>query len=279
MGADIKSVRARIKSVESTRHITKAMELVASAKIRKATDRMEKSRLYRTVMMDAFATLAKEKSIYTVGRGGRLPALYIVVAGDRGLAGGYNSNIFRSASAMIETDDIVIPIGKRALEYFARRGRCHTTDYSSSERFAAEDASRLAKYVRDMYARGEISSVNLISTKYISPLTQSPDITYILPIRTADGATADELNSNSTIEYEPSAAEVMEAIIPDYIAGVVYSAVTEAFASELAARRTAMDTATKNADEMKAELSLQYNRARQSAITQEITEIVAGANA
>ncbi len=279
MGADIKSVRARIKSVESTRHITKAMELVASAKIRKATDRMEKSRLYRTVMMDAFATLAKEKSIYTVGRSGRLPALYIVVAGDRGLAGGYNSNIFRSASAMIETDDVVIPIGKRALEYFARRGRCHTTDYSSSERFAGEDASRLAKYVRDMYARGEISSVNLISTKYISPLTQSPDITYILPIRTADGATADELNSNSIIEYEPSAAAVMEAIIPDYIAGVVYSAVTEAFASELAARRTAMDTATKNADEMKAELSLQYNRARQSAITQEITEIVAGANA
>jgi len=276
MGADIKSVRARIRSVESTRHITKAMELVASAKIKKATDRMERSRHYRAVMMDAFSILAKEKSIYTVGRGGRLPSLYIVIAGDRGLAGGYNSNIFRSATAMIETNDTVIPIGKRAIEFFSARGRCHTTDYSSSERFSVDDAFHLAKYVRDLYARGEISSVNLISTKYVSSFSQMPDITYVLPIRdVGDAASA----IRGAIEYEPSAAAVMEAIIPDYIAGVVYSAAVEAFAAELAARRTAMDTATKNADEMKAELSLQYNRARQSAITQEITEIVAGANA
>lgn len=277
MGADIKAVRARIKTVESTRHITKAMGLVASAKIKKATEKMEHSRRYRVVMTDAFATLAREKSIYTARHRGRLSALYVFVAGDRGLAGGYNSNIFRSASAMIETGDIVIPIGRRAVEYFSRRGRCHTEEYASSERFGAAEAARLARYVRDMYVRGDVSSVNLISTKYVSSFTQTPDITYVLPIRATEGVEAK--GDRRTVEFEPSAAEVMEAIIPDYIAGILYSAVAEAFCAELAARRRAMDTATKNADEMKAELSLRYNRARQSAITQEITEIVAGANA
>ncbi len=275
MGADIKAIHTRIKSVESTRHITKAMELVASAKIRKATEKMESSRYYRSVMTEAFSRLAGEKSIYTERRSRDLPALYIVVAGDRGLAGGYNSAVFRSACAMLRDEDIIVPIGKRAVEYFSRRGKCLTEEYASSERFGGAECASLARLVCGMYTEGKISAVNLISTKFVSAMTQSPNITYILPIEAGDGVT----RNSAPVEYEPSATAVMEAIIPDYIAGILYSAVCESFASELAARRSAMDTATKNADEMKAELTLKYNRARQGAITQEITEIVAGANA
>ncbi len=275
MGADIKAVRARIKSVESTRHITKAMGLVASAKIGNATRKMDGARYYRSVMMEAFSTLANERSIYTSASRTRLPSLYVVVAGDRGLAGGYNSNIFRSANAMIERDDVVIPIGRRAIEYYSRRGRCHTVDFASAEHFGVDDAARLAKQVRDMYVRGETAAVNVIWTRYVSALTQTPDITYVLPLRSRSDGIATRCGA---VEYEPSAAAVMEAIIPDYIAGILYSAVAESCVAELAARRTAMDTATKNANEMMSELSLRYNRARQSAITQEITEIVAGTN-
>ena len=275
MASDIKAVRARIKSVESTRHITKAMGLVASAKIGNATRKMEGAVYYRSVMMEAFSTIANERSIYTSDRRTRLPSLYVVVAGDRGLAGGYNSNIFRSANAMIGQDDVVIPIGRRAIEYYSRRGRCHTADFASVEHFSVEDAACLAKQVRDMYARGEVVAVNIICTRYVSALKQSPNITYVLPLRgRADGATS----RHCVIEYEPSAAAVMEAIIPNYIAGILYSAVAESCVAELAARRNAMDTATKNADGMMSELCLRYNRARQSAITQEITEIVAGTN-
>ena len=275
MGSDIKAVRARIKSVESTRHITKAMGLVASAKIGNATRKMEGAVYYRSVMMEAVSTIANERSIYTSARRTRLPSLYVVVAGDRGLAGGYNSNIFRSANAMIGRDDIVIPIGRRAIEYYSRRGGCHTADFVSVEHFSVEDAACLAKQVRDMYARGETAAVNIIWTRYVSALTQTPDIKYVLPLRRGSDGASSRLGA---IEYEPSAAAVMEAIIPDYIAGILYSAVAESCVAELAARRTAMDTATKNANEMMSELSLRYNRARQSAITQEITEIVAGTN-
>ncbi len=275
MGADIKAIHTRIKSVESTGHITKAMELVASAKIKKATEKMEASRYYRNIMSEAFSRLSSEKNMYTEARSHKLPVLYIVVAGDRGLAGGYNAGVFRSAMAMMREGDIVIPIGKRAIEYLGRRRKTVTDEYISVEHFGGAESAALSRLVCGMYSRGEIAGINLISTKYVSAMTQSPDITYILPIR----GEKDGEGHAEQIEYEPDASSVMSAIIPDYVAGILYSAVAEAFAAELAARRSAMDTATKNANEMKAELTLKYNRARQGAITQEITEIVAGANA
>ncbi len=282
MGADIKAVRARIKSVDSTRHITRAMGLAASAKIRRATEKMDKSKYYKSVMLDAFSCMSNEKSRYTCVRERNLPVLYVVIAGDRGLAGGYNINIFRSASAMLRDIDVVLPIGGRAVEHFKRMGCCVSEEYSSCEKFTEEDCAHMSVFIRDMYDRGEIAAVNLISAKYVSAMSQVPDITYILPIgiKKEIGESENEnKKSAALIEYEPSAAAVMESIIPDYIAGIVYSSVCEAFAAELAARRSAMDTAAKNADEMMSELSLKYNRARQGAITQEITEIVAGANA
>ncbi len=276
-----------MRSVESTMHITKAMELVASSKVKRATAKMEKSRFYRSVMLDAFADLSSADTVYSKSRPATLPSLYIVIAGDRGLAGGYNSNIFRSAAAVMRESDAVLPIGKRAVEYFVHHGyHVITEEFMSSENMSSDDCSRAAYLLRDMYDRGEIGAVRLISTKFVSMLTQAPDMTYLLPLEKGRNKPADyvaepvEATSAPAVvvEYEPSAEAVLAALIPEYIAGVLYSSVCESFASELAARRSAMDTATKNADEMLDTLSLKYNRARQGAITQEITEIVAGAN-
>ncbi|MBR5311519.1 MAG: ATP synthase F1 subunit gamma [Clostridia bacterium] len=276
MGANIKAIRARIKSVESTRHITKAMELVASSKIKRASAKMEQSRFYRSVMLDAFADLSAAKTMYSQARDASLPVLYIIVAGDRGLAGGYNNNIFRSSAVMMREHDVVLPIGKRAVDYYSNKKRSVVTkEFVSCEDMTSDECSRAAYLIRDMYDRGEIGGVRLISTEFVSMLTQNPRMTHLLPLQKENG----EAQASAAVEYEPSAEAVLAALIPEYIAGVLYSSVCEAFASELAARRSAMDSATKNADEMLDHLSLKYNQARQSAITQEITEIVAGANA
>lgn len=279
MSANIKAIRARIRSVESTRHITKAMELVASSKIKRATEKTEQSRFYRQVMLEAFSSLSSADTMYSRVRDEALPKLYIVVAGDRGLAGGYNGNIFRSATVYIRENDAVLPIGKRAVEYYTcKKSHVLTSEFTSCENMTSDECSRAAYLIRDMYDRGEIGGVYLISTEYVSVLTQTPRMTYLLPLA-GDENDENAKKSQVVVEYEPSAEAVLSAIIPEYIAGVLYSSVCESFTSELAARRTAMDSATKNADEMLDDLSLKYNRARQSTITQEITEIVAGANA
>ena len=282
MGENIKAIRARIKSVDSTRHITKAMELVAASKIKKASARMEKSRFYKDIMLDAFADLSSENISYAKPRSRSLPALFIIVAGDRGLAGGYNNNIFRSAMTMMSPGDLVIPIGKRAVDYYSHReGLTVVTDeFISVEDFESAGASKAAYIAKEMYDKGEIKEVNLISTRFESMLSSHPDITYLLPLEMlAKKRGAVKEKTAAVAEYEPSPEEVLGALIPEYIAGVLYTSVVESYASELASRRSAMDTATKNADEMLDTLSLKYNRARQGAITQEITEIVAGANA
>ncbi len=276
MGANIKAIRARIRSVESTRHITKAMELVASSKVKRATAKMEQSRFYRSVMLDAFADLSSADTMYSRARDASLPVLYIIVAGDRGLAGGYNNNIFRSSIVMMRENDVILPIGKRSVEFYVHKNRrVLTQEFMFCENMTSDQCSRAAYLIRDMYDRGEIGGVRLISTEFVSMLTQNPRMTHLLPLQRENRG---EAKPSVVVEYEPSAEAVLAALIPEYIAGVLYSSVCESFASELAARRSAMDAATKNADEMLDNLSLKYNQARQSAITQEITEIVAGAN-
>lgn len=275
MGANTKAIHARMKSVDSTRHITKAMQLVASSKISKATRKMEDSRYYRRVMLEAFDALGNVKCRYSMRRDRKLPALYVIIAGDRGLAGGYNSQIFRSAEVLLNPGDKILPIGKRAVERYAKRGMCVTEKYASAETFRSEDCAEAAGIIMNLYDKEEISSVSVISTKFVSMLSQTPNITYLLPLNMKIG----EASQTDPVQYEfePDAETVLNAIIPEYIAGVLYSCTAESCASEIAARRSAMDTATKNADEMMSQLSLEYNRARQSAITQEITEIIAGA--
>ena len=264
MGADIKKLRNRIKSVDSTLHLTKAMGLVASSKMRKATEAMHRSREYCDALNNIINVLIKapecKKSPFMV-RGNTNRAKIIVIAGDRGLAGGYNANVFKTAKEYPDAE--FIPIGKRACDRFEG-------DYYSAEMFSYSDAISLSKKLCESYANGDFDTLGIISTKYISMMTQEPQIKWILPL------TKEETVSKTGVVFEPNEATILNEAISQYLAGVIMASVRESFASEVAARRTAMDSAGKNAQQMIDELGLAYNRARQGAITQEITEIVAG---
>lgn len=264
MGVDIKSLKNRIKSVDSTLHLTKAMGLVASAKIRGATIAMGKSREYAKSLSDTVSMLAGakacEKSEYMKsGEEGKI--CLIAIAGDRGLAGGYNSNIFKMVEA--QKADRIIPIGKRACDRYGK-------EQVKVEAFSYADAISLAKELCEDFKKGKYEKVGIVSTKYISMMTQNEDTEWILPIAKT------EKKSKADIIYEPDERTVLEAVIEEYIAAKLVAAAKESFTCEVVARRFAMDNAGKNAGEMIDNLKLEYNRARQGAITQEITEIVAG---
>ncbi len=264
MSENTKALRVRIKSVTSTMQLTNAMGLVASSKIRRANEAMQKGRDYAAALEKTVGILAADreclKSPYMQKRDtGRTKI--IVVAGDRGLAGGYNANVFRLASGFSEAE--FIPIGKRACDRFG-------TDFLSSEYFSFEQAAKLADRLCEEFANGEFDSLGIISTRYISVMSQEAYIKWLLPFSRSEKA------DTAGIVFEPDPLTVLNNVAREYVAGMITVCVRESFASEVAARRMAMDSAGKNAQEMINELQLEYNRARQGAITQEITEIVAG---
>ena len=263
MGADIKSLRTRIRSVNSTLHLTRAMGLVASSKIRRATQNMGKSREYTSAMDEVMDQLRSApecaRSPYMTARG--TGSWLIAVAGDRGLAGGYNANVFRLAAS--EQASRIIPIGKRACDRFGE-------GYASSEHFSGEDAGKLAEELCESFLAGEFGRLGILYTRYQSMMTQTAEILWVLPLTREEGA------AGRPVIFEPDERSVLDAAVPAYVGGMLTACVRESFASEVAARRMAMDSAGKNAQEMIDRLQLQYNRARQNTITQEITEIVAG---
>lgn len=263
MGADIKALRTRIKSVRSTMQLTKAMGLVASSKIRRANEAMHTAREYADTLTQMTEVLLScpecAKSPY-LRRGGDRTRL-IVIAGDRGLAGGYNANVFRLVREYPQAE--LLPIGKRACERYGGA-------VLSSEDFSAAQAHEWAKKLCADFAAGEYDRLGIVSTRYVSMMTQEATVQFVLPLaRQAEKASVSVL-------FEPDEETVLETAVPTYVAGKIAAAVRESFASEVAARRVAMDAAGKNATAMIDELQLGYNRARQGAITQEITEIVAG---
>ena len=271
MGANLRQLKNRIRSVSSTMHITKAMQLVATSKMKRAAAAMERSRAYAAAMRRAFCRLGKEGDpIYFDGIR-EAPTCFIVIAGDRGLAGGYNNNVFKLAAAEGAADAVILPIGARAVDHFTRHGHRVIHPCPSVEDFSLSTASKIAAELHGMYRRGEIGRICIISTAYSSMLSQEAVAELVLPLSVEN----DEDKSDFTL-YEPSAGAVLAALIPEYLAGLFFGAATESFNAELAARRNAMDAATGNAEEMIDRLSLAYNRARQGAITQEITEIVGG---
>lgn len=264
MGADIKQLRTRIKSVDSTLHLTKAMGLVASSKIRRATDSMNKGKEYAAALEETIAMLTAfdecKRTPYMAKReGGRL--CLIVIAGDRGLAGGYNANVFRLVASLPQAE--YIPIGKRACDRFGG-----TTN--SSEDYSSAEARALAKTLCEDFANKKFDKLGIVCTEYHSMMTQTAMVRWVLPLERA------EQSGGAGIVFEPDEQTILPVAVLEYVSGMLMAAVRESFASEVAARRMAMDSAGKNAQEMIADLQLQYNRARQGAITQEITEIVAG---
>jgi len=281
-GVSMKDIKSRIKSMESTRQITKAMEMVASSKLRGAQERMIASRpyfevLYKTMHDIAGANTDFSSPFVQEPRGEK--TCYVVIAGDRGLAGGYNSNVLKLAmTQMAGKDALVLPVGKKATEYFKSHDvPVLNTLYPVAENINAGECFTMANGLCQEYLKGTFDRVVLCYTNFVTMLSQTPASLPMLPLSIVAQNKRPE-RGMLTI-YEPSSVAVFNAIVPEYLGGVIYGALRESLCSEQAARRTAMDSATKNADEMIEGLSLQYNRARQGAITQEITEIVAGAQA
>ena len=276
-GASMNDIKARIKSVESTMQITKAMELVATSKLRRAKEKAERTRPFYEVLGkaidDVLASEDANESVWCERRAVNR-TLYIVIAGDRGLAGGYNANVFRLAESIAKDGKATfIPIGKKALEYYRHRDRSICTeDFEYASTLGVSSAIELGRLASSGFLNGSYDRVVLVYTKFVSMLTQAPVYEQLLPLeREASKGGAPE----SDIEPEV----MLESIVPYYVGGVIYSALTESLASEQGARRTAMNAANKNASEMIDTLMLRYNRARQAIITQEITEIVSGAEA
>ena len=280
MAGSMKDIKLRIKSVESTMQITKAMELVASSKMRRAKERVDHSRPYFETLYESLTKIAaadpRARNPY-LRRDDIKRTLLVVIAGDRGLAGGYNANVFKQADAA-EGPVTVLPIGKRSAEYFAHHGAgLFTPEVLMAADVSVSECFTLSHQITEGFLKGEYDAVKLCYTRFDSMMTQTATTLEVLPL-TIEPTEAQKAEARrSQILYKPSCEEVFGAIIPEYVAGVLYGAVCESVASELAARRTAMDAATKNAGEMIEHLNLYYNRARQAAITQEITEIVAGA--
>ena len=278
MAGSMKDIKLRIKSVESTMQITKAMELVASSKMRRAKERVEHSRPYFETLYESLTKIAaadpRARNPY-LRRDDIKRTLLVVIAGDRGLAGGYNANVFKQADAA-EGPVTVLPIGKRSAEYFAHHGAgLFTPEVLMAADVSVSECFTLSHQITEGFLKGEYDAVKLCYTRFDSMMTQTATTLEVLPL-TIEPTEAQKAEARrSQILYKPSCEEVFGAIIPEYVAGVLYGAVCESVASELAARRTAMDAATKNAGEMIEHLNLYYNRARQSSITQEITEIVA----
>lgn len=277
-GANVKAIKTRIRSMSSTRQITKAMEMVASSKLHGAQQRALAARPYFEtlfgVMNDLSARRADAPSVFTTDRGdGRVCC--IVIAGDRGLAGGYNGNVLKMAyAAMAGKDASVVPIGRKTAEFFRSRGITALTEqYQEASEVKVGDCFTVARLLCEKYRSGSFDRLYLAYTNFVSVLEQTPCLLPLLPLTRDRGAK----EPKSSVLYEPDCETVYDTIVPEYLGGVLYGALCESVASEQAARRTAMDSATKNADEMISKLSLQFHRARQSAITQEITEIVAGA--
>ena len=285
-GAGIKEIKTRITSVNSTKQVTKAMELVASSKMRKAKDRALAARPYFGTMYDTVRDIATNtrgvRNVFLKQREVKNKC-YIVVAGDRGLAGGYNSNIMKLVlSHMGDKKEKVMPIGKKANEFFAKRGYDILKSAESVEKCGYEETLAFAQEAMDLYKKGEVDEVYMVYTEFVSPLTQRPKLLKVLPLafdKEENKETKEQSAKGTRVQYLPSAEVVLGHIIPKYVSGIVYDGVIESFASEQAARRTAMSSANDNADEMLSNLELSYNRARQSAVTQEITEIVGGVEA
>lgn len=282
MAANMKSVKLRIKSVQSTMQITKAMELVASSKLRKAKERAEICRPYFRELYQTLKDIADGNTDFTsvYAKKPESPKYcYVVLAGDRGLAGGYNTNLFKALEADAKGKDyVVLPIGKKAVEYFRRKKiPCLTEDFAEAANISVSNCFEMAKLLCKEFKNQKFGHIELCYTRFVSMLSQQPDVISLLPLADLEEPVEEKKPVRNLIIYEPSAEEVYDAIVPEYLAGLIYGAVCEAVASELAARRTAMEAATSNAEEMIEKLNLYYNRARQASITQEITEIVGGA--
>ena len=281
-----KEIRTQIKSVQNTQKITSAMEMVAASKMRKAQDRMTASRPYSNKMRQVIAHLAFANTEYNhpylddrdVKRVG-----YIIISSDRGLCGGLNNNLFKSTLAHMQEwnnkniDVDICTIGTKALAFFKRMGNLRAQATHLGDAPALTDLIGTVKSMLDAYNDGEIDRLFIVSNEFVNTMTQEPRVDQLLPIAYSDEDA--ELKHHWDYIYEPNAKDVLDSLMIRYIESLVYQGVVENIACEMASRMIAMKAATDNAGDLIDSLQLVYNKARQAAITQEISEIVSGAAA
>ena len=285
--ASMRDIKRRRESIQSTEQITKAMKLVATVKLQKAKARAEESQPYFNAMYATVKSMLKKSGNinhpYLDGAGEGKKGI-IVITSNRGLAGGYNANVMKlvTESGMRKDDVVIYAVGRKGRDGLARRGYEIAQDYSEAMNEPLfSDASEIGKQVLSDFTEGKISEIYLAYTVFKNTVSHIPTFIRLLPVAFEE-TEEEEVKSEDALtmmNYEPEAEEALELIIPKYINSLIYGGLVQALASENGARMQAMDSATNNADEMIADLGLKYNRARQSSITQELTEIIAGANA
>ncbi|WP_027415211.1 ATP synthase F1 subunit gamma [Aneurinibacillus terranovensis] len=284
MAGGIREIKQRIRSMQNTKKITKAMKMVAASKLRRCQERAQAARPYAGKMQEVVMSIASGT------KGSKHPMLqsrpvkktgYVVITSDRGLAGGYNGNILRMVARNIaerhnsKDEYTIVVLGRKGRDFFKKRGYPVSEEFvnlSDSPTFA--DIIGVARRAVGLFADGTIDELYLVYNKFISAIQQEPTELRLLPL-----SDVEKTDDSPTYDFEPSADEVLADLLPKYAETLIFSALLDAKASEWGARMTAMGNATDNATDMIDRLTLFYNRARQAAITQEIAEIVGGANA
>ena len=279
MAQELAKTKKRIQSVNSTLKITKAMELVANAKLKRWKNKMENITQYLLEMSDIISTCAGSYDPFNMSIDelkkykNTNSILYIVVTSSLGLCGGYNYNVFKFLNNKIKPEDKIIILGTKGLVKYSHTDLNLDEDYVSLlDKFDSYASRNLKDKIINEYKTGKYSEVRLITTEYKNSLTFIPNDIRILPFENKDNKT------NDNIMFDPNKEEVLSLLIPKYLDALIYGKLTEAIVCEYASRRNAMDTATDNGEELSQKLMLEYNKARQQAITQEITEISSAAN-
>lgn len=282
--ASTREIKRRIKGINSILQITKAMELVSTAKLRRARIRLAKTKPYFQTVVDDIREILTivDDNHPLLSREKRDAVLYIVLTSDKGLAGGYNANVLRLTEKAIKEDGLpskLLVVGTKAKDYFERRNYDIVESYTGlSEDPEYSDARELAAAAMDLYESGEVDAIRIIYTRFISTISYDVQVVSILPSDELK-AHEDRTTTRTQLEFEPSPIAVLDDLIPMYVVATIFGALIEAAASEQGSRRVAMENASDNAHDMIDELQTNYNRARQAAITNEITEIVSAADA
>ena len=285
-----RDIKGRIKSVTNIQQITKAMKMVAAARLRKAEEKALGARPYAEKVEELLRRASTAAPGYThplLAEREKKRVGYLVICGDKGLAGAYNSNVMKKTVAELSGKDPesyrVYICGKQAKNYLKFRGyRTDTYHFGFSDRPSADDSITLAKELIELFNKGEIDEVQIIYTKFYTALRQQVTMTRLLPIEAPEAGEAEEGSAKGEeIPYIflPNATEVLDNLLPQYVQVQIYNAMLQSAASELGSRMAAMSAATDNAAERIADLNLTYNKARQAQVTNEISEIVGGANA
>ncbi len=282
MASNMQSIKRRIKSVESTKKITKAMQLVATSKLRKTRNQLEELKPYYSMVQETVAEILEsnkghiDNAYLKENEHGK--TVYMTITSSLGLCGGYNANVFKTIASEIQDNDIVYMIGTKGASYLTHRKIEYKHDYLNlNSTLDFKEIVRLVSELTQMYRKQEISKIKIIYTEFVNNLTFTPRVVTLLPVDTSE---FDHITvTNKYTVFEPNANEVLNHLIPMYLQSVIYGYLVESVTSENASRRMSMENATDNAEELIEDLLLKYNQARQTAITNEISEIVAGANA